>query len=164
MEKINFENGNSVDYDLLILIPPHKVPTIVRNAGLISQGQNWINVDKFSLKTDYENVFAIGDVTEIKVNENVAIPKAGVFAEAQAKVVSQQIVDDIVNDKNKQSSPRFDGKGFCFMEVGSEKAGYVAVDLYHEHGPTTLLEPPSEESYKKKLDFERSKVNEWLLS
>jgi sulfide:quinone oxidoreductase len=162
--EIEFENGNRVNYDLLIGIPHHKVPEVIRNSRLITRGQNWINVDKFSLRTDFENVFAIGDVTEIKVNENVAIPKAGVFAEAQAKVVSQQIVDDIVNDKNKQSSPRFDGKGFCFMEVGSEKAGYVAVDLYHEHGPTTLLEPPSEESYKKKLDFERSKVNEWLLS
>jgi sulfide:quinone oxidoreductase len=163
MEKIKFENGKWVNYDLLIGIPPHKVPEIVRNSGLIAQGENWINVDKFSLKTDYENVFAIGDVTEIKVNQNVAIPKAGVFAESQAKVVSQQIVDDIVNDKDKQSSPRFDGKGFCFMEVGNEKAGYVAADFYHEHGPATLLEPPSDESYKKKLDFEKIKLNEWLL-
>jgi sulfide:quinone oxidoreductase len=163
MEKIEFENGNCVNYDLLIGILPHKVPEVVRSSGLIAQGQNWINVNKFSLKTDYENVFAIGDVTEIKVNENVAIPKAGVFAEAQAKVVSQQIVDEIVNDKNKQSSSRFDGKGFCFMEIGNEKAGYVAADFYHEHGPATILEPPSNESYKKKLDFERSKLNEWLL-
>ncbi len=163
MEKIEFENGNWVNYDLLIGIPPHKVPEVIRNSGLIKQGQKWINVDKFSLKTEYENVFAIGDVTEIKVNENVAIPKAGVFAEAQAKVVSQQIVDDIENDKNKQSSSRFEGKGFCFMEVGNEKAGYVAADFYHEDGPATLLEPPSNETYKKKLDFERSRLNEWLL-
>ena len=161
-EKIQFENGNWINYDLLIGIPPHKVPKVIQNSGLIKQGQNWINVDKFSLKTDYENVFAIGDVTEIKVNENVAIAKAGVFAEAQAKVVSQQIVDDIKNDGNKQSSSRFDGKGFCFMEVGNEKAGYIVADFYHEHGPATVLEPPSDESYKKKLDFERSKVNEWL--
>ena len=163
MERIEFENGNWINYNLLIGIPPHKVPEIVRNSGLVKQGQKWINVDKFSLKTDYENVFAIGDVTEIKINENVAIPKAGVFAEAQAKVVSQQIVDDIENDKNKQSSPRFDGKGFCFMEVGDEKAGYVDADFYNEHGPDTILERPSVESYKKKLDFERSRVNEWLL-
>jgi sulfide:quinone oxidoreductase len=163
MKKIEFENGNWVNYDLLIGIPPHKVPEVIRNSDLITHGQNWINVDKFSLRTDFENVFAIGDVTEIKVNENVAIPKAGVFAEAQAKVVSQQIVDDIKNDKNKDSSSRFDGKGFCFMEVGNEKAGYIAVDFYHEDGPYTLLEPPSDESYKMKLDFERNKLNEWLL-
>ena len=163
MEKIEFENENWANYDLLIGIPSHKIPEVIRNSGLITHGQNWINADKFSLRTDFENVFAIGDVTEIKVNENVAIPKAGVFAEAQAKVVSQQIVDDIKNDKNKQSSSRFDGKGFCFMEVGNGKAGYIAVDFYHEDGPYTLLEPPSDESYKKKLDFERSKINEWLL-
>jgi sulfide:quinone oxidoreductase len=163
-EMIEFENGNKVKYDLLIAIPPHRVPEVIRNSDLIKQGQNWINVDKFSLKTDYQNVFAIGDVNEIKVNENVVIPKAGVFAEAQAKIVSQQIIDDIENDKNKQSSPRFDGKGFCFMEVGDKKAGYIAADFYNEDGPVTLLEPPSMESYEKKLDFERSKISEWLLS
>lgn len=161
-EMVEFENGNKVKYDLLIAIPPHKVPEVIRNSGLIKQGQNWIDVDKFSLKTDFQNVFAIGDVNEIKVNENVAIPKAGVFAEAQAKAVSQQIINDIENNKNKPSS-RFNGKGFCFMEVGDKKAGYIAADFYNEQGPATLLEPPSEESYKKKIDFERSKLDEWLL-
>jgi sulfide:quinone oxidoreductase len=161
-EKIEFENGNMVNYDLLIAIPPHRVPEVIRSSGLIKQGQNWINVDRFSLKTDYENVFAIGDVNEIKVNENMVIPKAGIFAEAQAKVVSQQIIDDIENNTNKMSS-KFDGKGFCFMEVGDKKAGYVAADFYNELGPVALLELPSEGSYKKKLDFERSKLNEWLL-
>ena len=163
-KEIEFENGNRVNYDLLIGIPPHKVPEVIRNSNLIKQGQNWINVDKFNLKTDYQNVFAIGDVNEIKVNENVAIPKAGVFAEAQAKVVSQQIIDDIENNRDKLSSSKFDGKGFCFMEVGDKKAGYIATDFYNEVGPVTLLEPPSKESYEKKLDFERSKISEWLLS
>ena len=36
-------------------------------------------------------------------------------------------------------------------------------DFYNEQGPATLLEPPSEESYKKKIDFERSKLDEWLF-
>jgi hypothetical protein len=49
------------------------------------------------------------------------------------------------------------------MEIGDKKAGYVAADFYNESGPTTLLEPPSEELYKKKIDFERSRLSEWLL-
>lgn len=60
LDRKEFENGRTVNYDLLIGIPPHKVPEVIRNSGLMKQGQNWINVDKFSLKTDYENVFAIG--------------------------------------------------------------------------------------------------------
>ena len=163
-EMIEFENGNKAKYDLLVAIPPHRVPEVIRNSNLIKEGQNWIKVDRFSLKTDYQNVFAVGDVNEIKVNENVAIPKAGVFAEAQAKVVSQQIIDDIQNNRDKLSSSKFDGKGFCFMEVGDKKAGYVSTDFYNEAGPVTLLEPPSKESYEKKLDFEKSKIGEWLLS
>lgn len=162
-EMIEFENGNKIKYDLLIAIPPHRAPEVIRNSDLIKQGQNWINVDKFSLKTDYQNVFAIGDVNEIKVNENMAIPKAGVFAEAQAKVVSQQIIVDIENNRELSTS-KFDGKGFCFMEVGDKKAGYIAADFYNEGGPVTVLEPPSKESYEKKLDFEKSKISEWLLS
>jgi sulfide:quinone oxidoreductase len=163
-EMIEFENGNKTKYDLLVAIPPHRVPEVVRDSNLIKEGQNWIKVDRFSLKTDYHNVFAVGDVNEINVNENVAIPKAGVFAEAQAKVVSQQIIDDILNNKDKLSSSKFDGKGFCFMEVGDMKAGYVSADFYNEAGPVTLLEPPSKESYERKLDFEKSKISEWLLS
>lgn len=50
------------------------------------------------------------------------------------------------------------------MEVGDKKAGYIATDFYNEDGPVTLLEPPSKESYEKKLNFERSKISEWLLS
>jgi sulfide:quinone oxidoreductase len=163
-EMIEFENGNKTKYDLLVGIPPHRVPEVIRNSKLIKKGQDWIKVDRFSLKTDYQNVFAVGDVNEIKVNENVSIPKAGVFAEAQAKVVSQQIIDDIQNNKDKLSSSKFDGKGFCFMEVGDRKAGYIDTDFYNEDGPVTLLEPPSKESYEKKLDFEKSKISEWLLS
>ena len=94
-EFIEFENGNVVVYDLLIGIPQHVAPHVIRNSGLIKQGHNWINVDRFTLKTDYDNVFAIGDVTEIKLDKGIVIPKAGIFAEGQAKVVSQNIIHEI---------------------------------------------------------------------
>jgi hypothetical protein len=62
-EVIEFDNRDKLN-DLLIPIPPHRVPKVTRNSHLIKEGQNWINVDKFSLKTDYENVYAIGDVMQ----------------------------------------------------------------------------------------------------
>jgi len=61
----------------------------------ITKDRDWIRVDKFTLKTMYDNVFAIGDVTEIVLGGMVTIPKAGIFAEAQAKVVAQEIIDQI---------------------------------------------------------------------
>jgi sulfide:quinone oxidoreductase len=117
-------------------------------------------VDRKTLRTDFENVFAVGDVTEIKVGQ-LAIPKAGIFAEAQAKVVAQQIADEINN--KPLSSAAFDGKGFCFMETGNGQAGYVDADFFAEPAPVVRLEPASRENYEKKRDFERTRVRQWLL-
>lgn len=161
---IEFENGSKTLYDVLVLIPPHQVPQIIKNSDLLGDGdQHWINVDKFTLRTKYKNVFAIGDVTEIRLDKTTTIPKAGIFAEGEAKVVSQQITNEIKNNNSNKALTKFDGKGFCFMEIGDKKAGYIYADFYNERGPTTRLDPPSDEFYQKKLDFERSRLNEWLM-
>jgi sulfide:quinone oxidoreductase len=162
---IEFENGSKTSYDVLVLIPPHQVPQIIKNSDLLGDSnQHWINVDKFTLRTKYKNVFAIGDVTEIRLDKTTTIPKAGIFAEGEAKVVSQQITNEIKNNNNSNKAlTKFDGKGFCFMEIGDKKAGYIDADFYNEGGPTTRLDPPSDEFYQKKLDFERSRLNEWLM-
>jgi sulfide:quinone oxidoreductase len=160
---IEFENGNKTSYDVLVMIPPHQVPKIIKDSNLLGDGdQHWINVDRFTLRTKYKNVFAIGDVTEIRFDQTATIPKAGIFAEGEAKIVSQQIINEIKNI-NSRKAVKFDGKGFCFMEIGDKKAGYIDTDFYNEAGPITRLDPPSGEFYQKKLDFERSRLNEWLM-
>jgi sulfide:quinone oxidoreductase len=164
-KQIEFVNGNKTSYDLLILVPPHQVPQVIKNSGLLEDAdQHWINVDRFTLRTKYKNVFAIGDVTEIRVDNAITVPKAGIFAEGEARVVAQQIIDEIKNSNGDKERTKFDGRGFCFMEVGDKKAGYIDVDLYNKAGPATRLDPPSDEFYQKKLDFERNRIKEWLLS
>ncbi|HJU33617.1 MAG TPA: FAD/NAD(P)-binding oxidoreductase [Nitrososphaera sp.] len=167
---VEFENGKKTGYDLLIVIPPHKVPQVIKYSELLGDGDaHWIDVDRFTLRTKYKNVFAIGDVTEIRLGNGMTIPKAGIFAEGEAKVVSRQIIEEIKNNKDNDSSgknaysSKFDGKGFCFMEVGNKKAGYLDADLYNAGSPAIRLDPPSDELYLRKLDFERSRLNEWLI-
>jgi sulfide:quinone oxidoreductase len=82
------------------------------------------------------------------VNGDVFIPKAGIFAEPQAKVVSRLIIGDI--SKGLSSSARFDGRGFCFMETGGQEAGFLNADFYNKKGSTVSLEPSSSEFYNKK--------------
>jgi sulfide:quinone oxidoreductase len=161
-KKMEFENGKVIDFDNLVFIPPHKIPSVVKNSpGLTKEGQNWIRVDKFTLRTSHEDVYGIGDVTEIKVNENITLPKAGIFAETEAKIVSLQIINEITKVHEEQTL-KFDGRGFCFMETGHSKAGFIDADFYNEAGPITNLESPSEESYRKKVEFEQARMNDWL--
>ncbi|HEX2614893.1 MAG TPA: FAD/NAD(P)-binding oxidoreductase [Nitrososphaera sp.] len=155
--QLEFENGAKLGYDLLVGIPPHRAPEVVRSSGLTDG--DWVAVDRHTLKTSHKNVFAIGDVTEIKVGA-LAVPKAGIFAEEEAKVAARQIIDEITG---KPAMAAFNGQGYCFMEVGGRQAGYIEADLYNPAGPSIRLEPPSEQNYEKKQDFERTRVKEWLL-
>jgi sulfide:quinone oxidoreductase len=156
--QLEFENDVVKDYDLLIGIPPHRAPEVVRASGLTA-GSDWVPIDKHTTRTSIHNVFAVGDVTEIKVGA-IALPKAGIFAEEQGKVAAQQILNEIGIGP---TAPSFSGQGYCFMEVGNRRAGYLVADFYNKEGPSFNLDPPSEENYEKKLDFERTRIRDWLF-
>lgn len=156
--QLDFENGIRQYYDVLIGIPPHRAPEVVRSSGLTCGG-NWIAIDRLTMKTAIKNVYAVGDVTEVKVGA-MALPKAGIFAEEEAKVAARQIIDTIMS---KTAIATFSGQGYCFMETGSKRACCLEVDFYNETGPLIKLEAPSEKNFEKKQDFERIRVNEWLF-
>lgn len=156
-DKMEFDNGNKVDYSVLVGIPPHRAPEVVRHSGL-AEG-DWITVDKTTMKTSFKNIFAIGDVTEIKVGA-MALPKAGIFAEEQAKVAAMQIMDEIIG---RPTVAMFAGQGYCFMEVGNMRAGYLEADFFNPAGPVVRLEAPSEQNFQKKQDFEKIRIKDWLL-
>jgi sulfide:quinone oxidoreductase len=155
--EIEFENGKREKYDVLVGIPSHRVPDVVKTSGLTSG--DWIPVDRHTLRTQFESVFAIGDVTEIKIGQ-LAMPKAGIFAEGEAKVVAQEIADEI---DGRMPQAAYDGQGYCYVEAGNKMAGYVEADFYNSAGPTFKLDAPAEKYFEKKHEFERSRLKEWLL-
>ncbi|MDO8636419.1 MAG: FAD/NAD(P)-binding oxidoreductase, partial [Dehalococcoidia bacterium] len=59
--KIVFE-GREASFDLLVGIPPHMAPKVVRQAGLTDE-TGWIPVNLETLETTYPGVFALGDIT-----------------------------------------------------------------------------------------------------
>ena len=159
-----FKNKQKKEYDILIGIPLHFLPPVISKSGLIDKKEDsWLTVDKFTLKTKFEDVFAIGDSTEIKINKLVSVPKAGIFAEGQAHSVAYQIINNIKDSKEEQNNQiNFDGKGFCFMDTGNGKAGFIDTNFYHNNGPKTILKPPSIKFYNQKVNFEYQRIKEWL--
>lgn len=95
-----FENKEPFRYDLLVAIPPHRGPRLARDAGLANDA-GWIPVDRSTLATKYDNVYALGDVTAVpipgrwKPDVPMLLPKAGVFAHAQAQAVAGRIAAQV---------------------------------------------------------------------
>lgn len=126
--RIHFDDGAEAAFDLLLCVPAHSAPAVVRAAGLTGGGA-WIAVNprsmEVSLDTAVGRVFAIGDVTTVslpgrfKPDMPLVLPKAGVMAEAQGLVVAQRIADLVAG---RTPTAEFDGRGFCYLELGRGEA------------------------------------------
>lgn len=155
-KRLTFANGVDVDFDLLAYVPPHRAPAVVRDSGLAGES-GWMSVDRHTLQTRWPHVYAIGDVVSIPLAMGKPLPKAGVFAHAEAEVVAENIAHDIAGDA---PGARFDGRGACFIEIGGGKAGYGGGNFYDEPAPTVTLRDPGRRWHLGKVWFEKS----WLYT
>ena len=69
-------------FTLLIAVPPHRAPEVVRASGLTAES-GWVAVDKRTFATEWPGVHAVGDVTQILLANGLPLPKAGVIAELE---------------------------------------------------------------------------------
>lgn len=155
---IRFAGGAEAGYDLLAYVPPHRVPRAVRESGLTAES-GWIAVDRGTMETRHARVYALGDVVGIPLKLGKPLPKAGVFARAQAEVVAKNVAREITG-KGKPAA--FDGVGECFIETGEGKAGFGKGDFYAEPLPEVKIQPPGRRWHAGKILFEKDSLRRWL--
>lgn len=148
--QIHLADGSAVDFDLLAAVPPHRPPAAVAGTGLTTPA-GWIAVDRETLETGAANVFAIGDVAAVTLPNGKLLPKAGVFAHAEAQVVAGEIAARIEG----RPAERFDGHGYCWVELGAGMAGFAAGDFYASPDPEVVLRRPGRTWHLGKVLFER---------
>lgn len=143
------DNGDEIPYDLFLGVPKHRVPDVVAESGMTQDG--WIPVDTKTLKTRFENVYAIGDVN------SVGTPKAGVFSEGAARTVAAEIIAEI---KGGQADA-YRGVGACYIEFGSQRVGKVEVEFL-AGPPTGSYTEASRELAAMKKEFGTSRRAKWF--
>jgi sulfide:quinone oxidoreductase len=152
-----FEGQPSFRYDLLVAIPPHRGPSLVRDAGLANE-TGWVPVDRRTLATPRERAYAIGDVTAIPIpgrwsaKAPLMLPKAGVFAHAQALVVAQRIAAEV---DGAVVRAEFCGNGYCMLEAGAQVAGFAFGDFFAEPAPEIHLRRVGRAWHVGKVLFEK---------
>lgn len=157
--RVLFEDGGEARYDLLIAIPPHDAPALVRDAQLTNPA-GWIPVDPHTLRVKMRpeagEIYAVGDIAAVplpgryKPDLPLSLPKAGVFAEAHGRVVAHQIAARILS---RASSETFDGKGYCFLETGGRRAFRGDGSFFELPHPVMETRPPDEAQFRDKLDW-----------
>jgi len=146
-------SGGSISYDLFVGIPVHRVPHVVESSGLAIDG--WVPVEKTNLTTRFRDVYAVGDLTALPM------AKAGVFAEAAARVVADDIAERLQGGLIRRP---YEGAGTCYLEFGAGMVGMVEANFFGGPTPTARLVGPSAELAADKVLFASTRRERWFGS
>jgi sulfide:quinone oxidoreductase len=145
-------------FDLLLGVPLHKPPAVVRESGLVGDS-GWVDVNKHTLETSFEGVYAIGDVVQIMLANGKPLPKAGLFAEQMGETVAERIASGF---SGEEPTATFKGEGGCYLEVGGGKAMMVRGNFLAEPEPEVTLTEATTEFLNEKRSFESQRLMEWF--
>jgi sulfide:quinone oxidoreductase len=146
-------SGETLPYDLFVGIPIHRAPAVLADSGLVEN--NWVPVDQSNLRTRFPGVYALGDVCSGPRN----VPKAGIFAEAAARVVAADIAASIAG--SDPPGP-YEGSGVCYAEFGGGLVGKVDVNFLRGDAPEAARQDPSLAFAAEKEEFGRVRRARWF--
>jgi sulfide:quinone oxidoreductase len=142
-----------VPFDLLVTVPLNMGAEFIARSGLGDE-LNYVPVDKHTnLSTKYDNIFAIGDAS------NIPASKAGSVAHFSVELFADNFVEHLAG---RPMTKAFDGHANCFVESGHGKG--LLIDFNYDTepllgryplpgvGPFTLLEE-SRRNHWGKLGF-----------
>jgi sulfide:quinone oxidoreductase len=118
--------GETLGYDLLVLVPPHRGAAIIGESGL-GDAQGWVPTDRETLESKADpQIYAIGDATDVPVS------KSGSAAHFEARVVASRIASLV---HGEAPTERYNGQVMCFLETGRGEATQLAFDYTHPPQP-----------------------------
>jgi sulfide:quinone oxidoreductase len=156
---VEFADGTTESFDHLAVVPPHRSPAAaVMSTGLGPTG--WIPVDPQTLATSVPGMWAIGDVTALRLPNGKPLPKAAVFAQAEAEVAAHQVARHLGYDA---PDTRFTGDGACYVEIGGRLAAKGEGNFLNPPAPQIALHDPSPEYHEEKEQEERDWLARWNI-
>jgi len=145
--------GETLPYDLFIGVPVHRAPDPIPASGLAVNG--WVPVDQSNLRTQYPGVYAIGDVC----TGPRTVPKAGIFSEAAARVVAEDIAATISG--GRPPAP-FEGAGTCYAEFGGGQVSKVEINFLAGDAPAARAYAPTLAYAAEKSEFAATRRGRWF--
>jgi sulfide:quinone oxidoreductase len=125
-KKLVSMDEREIPFDLLVTVPLNMGADFLAESGL-GDDLNYVPVDKETfLSKSYENIFALGDASDIPAS------KAGSVAHFAVEMFAKNFVNYVAG---KPMTHRFDGHANCFIESGNGKG--LLIDFNYTTEPLT---------------------------
>jgi sulfite dehydrogenase len=127
---------DTIQGDVLNVLPPMRAAGIARNAGLTTGGTHWCGVDWLSMESlAHKGIHVLGDATL----SAPAMPKSGHMANSHAKVAAAAIIELM---SGRQPNPRPVIANTCYSYVDDKEAIHVASVHRYEPAQKTMVVVP----------------------
>ncbi|SDL79005.1 NAD(P)/FAD-dependent oxidoreductase [Aliiruegeria lutimaris] len=144
------DDGTELPCAFFLGVPKHQAPQVVIDSGLTEGG--WIPIDLNNMETSVPGVYAIGDVAK------TGLPKAGSFAESQARAVASSI---LAKTTGGEAIPNT-GTGSCLVEFGDGRIGWADLDFLTGPKLKAVYHAPSFDGRAHKEEFGTSRTARWF--
>ena len=126
-KKILSAGGETIEYDLLVSIPPNVGARYLVKSGVAMDEVGYIKTNNYTLKAEnFDNMYILGDTTTLPTS------KAGSVAHFSAEVMVKNFMREINGEPVRED---FDGHANCFIETGFDKAALIDFNYKYEPLP-----------------------------
>ncbi len=116
--------GDEIEYDMLVIIPPHEGHDLIKDSNL-GDREGFVITDKETLKVkEKEKIYAIGDCT------NLPVSKSGAVAHFSSNTLVKNMLSEL---KGKESNYSYNGKTICFIVTSFRRS--LLLDFNYKKPP-----------------------------
>lgn len=123
-EFLYLSNGTHIQYSFIIFTGGIEASNLATKLNISKNKKNQIIVNEYLQTTEYPNVFAIGDIAQIKNQEGTIMPANVTVAKISAKCAAHNILNSIKDKELKACDPKLEG---TLIALGGR---YAVCDLY----------------------------------
>ena len=144
---IEFVSGPTFEAELRFVLPNWKAHDFLKKLPITDE-VGFIVTDLNMRNPDYPEIMAVGDCAAITA------PKLGGIGDMQARIVAQQIANDLGMIKPSEEMMVFNPVVMCFGDMGHHKAFYIHSNLIY--GGKTGIMKMGHKYYDMKMGFKEA--------
>lgn len=130
-DAVYLENGQRIPAQYTMVLPPFRGPRFLREATGLTDAQGFIPVLPTYRHPEFESIYAVGVITQLKAVEKTPIPtgapKVGLMTEEMALSVAHNIALELGVRSGLQLKPTL--QAVCFAHFGNTGALFLADPL-----------------------------------
>ncbi|RXJ93886.1 NADH dehydrogenase FAD-containing subunit [Malaciobacter molluscorum] len=126
-----FSNGTKVNHSFVIFTGGVEASTLTKELNVGTNNRGQLIVNEYMQVIEHENIFAVGDIAEIRNNKDEVMPPNVTIARISGTLAGKNVLKSIEGKSLIKTNPKLDG---ILIALGGEYAAGNLFGVFHVKG------------------------------